>query len=284
VDTYLLYLHEVNKAVSIVLSRGPGSREVLLVKRHSSLPYLGGYLAFPTGTLEEEDHETARAHLSIHGEEPGDYPAFLAAAARELFEETGVWLARGTPLSRETLQDYRRRILDKQIGFSEVLKRENQRLDSKDFAPMFPITTPQFILKHYDTWFLHCHIRAENEMEIWPGEVEEGYFTTPEEALERWRKGTVLIAPPLPLLFHELAHGDCESFLPEARQLGESLNRGDLQQIYFSPGVLLVPLRTPTKPPRHPHQCLPGGRPKTLSDRPGHPPLIRTGKVVGTSG
>ncbi|MEE8461777.1 MAG: MBL fold metallo-hydrolase [Acidobacteriota bacterium] len=248
-DTYLLYLHEVNKAVSIVLSRGPGSREVLLLKRHSSLPYLGGYLAFPTGTLEEEDHETARDHLSIHGEEPENYPAFLAAAARELFEETGVWLARGITLSRETLQDYRRRILDKQIGFSEVLKRENQRLDSKDFAPMFPITTPQSILKHYDTWFLHCHIRAENEMEIWPGEVEEGYFTTPEEALERWRKGTVLIAPPLPLLLHELAHGDCESFLPAARQLGESLNRGELQQIYFSPGVLLVPLRTPTKPP-----------------------------------
>jgi len=103
VDTYLLYLLEVNKAVSIVLSRGPGSREVLMVKRHSSLPFLGGYLAFPTGTLEKEDHETARAHLSIHGEEPEDYPAFLAAAARELFEETGVWLARGTPLSREKL-------------------------------------------------------------------------------------------------------------------------------------------------------------------------------------
>jgi len=158
-------------------------------------------------------------------------------------------MARGTTLSREKLQDYRRRILDNQIGFSEVLKRENQRLDSKDFAPMFPITTPQFILTHYDTWFLHCHIRAEDEVEIWPGEVEEGYFITPEEVLERWRKGTVLIAPPLPLLLHELAHRDCESFLPEARQLGESLNRGELQQIYFSPGVLLAPLRTPTKPP-----------------------------------
>ena len=59
----------------------------------------------------------------------------------------------------------------------------------------------------------------------------------------------MLIAPPLPLLLHELAHRDCESFLPEARQLGESLNRGKLQQIHFSCGVLLAPLRTPTKPP-----------------------------------
>ncbi len=48
VDTYLLYLLEVNKAVSIVLSRGPSSREVLLVKRHSRLPFLGEYLAFPS--------------------------------------------------------------------------------------------------------------------------------------------------------------------------------------------------------------------------------------------
>lgn len=249
VDTYLLYLFEVNKAVSILLSQGPGSKEILMVKRGSRLPFLGGYLAFPTGTLEQEDHETAQVHLSIHGDAAEDYPAFLAAAARELFEETGVWLARGTPLSREKLRDYRRRILDHQIRFSEVLKREDQRLDSKDFTPMFPITTPQSILRHYDTWFLHCHIRAEDEMEIWPGEVEEGYFITPEKVLERWQQGTVLIAPPLPLLLQELAHRDCESFLPHARQLGESLNRGKLQQIYFTPGVLLAPLRTPTKPP-----------------------------------
>ena len=249
VDTALLYLFEVKKAVSIVLSRGPGSREVLLVKRHSRLPFLGGYLAFPTGTLEKEDHETAQVYLSTHGEESADYPAFLAAAARELFEETGVWLARGKALSREELQDYRRQILSNRIRFSEVLKRENQRLDSKDFTPIFPITTPQFILRHYDTWFLHCHIPAEDEVEIWSGEVEEGYFTTPEEVLKRWRQGTILIAPPLPLLLHKLVNRDCESFLPEARQLGESLNRGKLQHIYFSPGVLLAPLRTPTKPP-----------------------------------
>jgi len=74
VDTYLVYLFEVNKAVSIFLSRGPGSREVLMVKRHSRLPFLGGYLAFPTGTLEEEDHETARAHLLVKSQ--GTTPPF----------------------------------------------------------------------------------------------------------------------------------------------------------------------------------------------------------------
>ncbi|MCZ6770116.1 MAG: MBL fold metallo-hydrolase [Acidobacteria bacterium] len=239
------------KAVSIIVSRGPNSREVLLVKRDSRLPFLGGYLAFPAGGLEDEDRETGQLYLSTHSpeSEPADYHAFVAAAARELFEETGVWLAKGKALSREKLRDYRRQILSHQTLFSEVLKREDQRLDSRDLTPIFRITTPQFILKYYDTWFLHCHIPAGEEVEIWPGELEEGYFITPEEILERWRQGTVLIAPVVLLLLHELATRDCESFLPPARQLGESLNRGQLQHIYFSSGVLLAPLRTPTKPP-----------------------------------
>ncbi|MFB3067736.1 MAG: NUDIX domain-containing protein, partial [Acidobacteriota bacterium] len=121
------------KAVSIIVSRGPNSREVLLVKRDSRLPFLGGYLAFPAGGLEDEDRETGQLYLSTHSpeSEPADYHAFVAAAARELFEETGVWLAKGKALSREKLRDYRRQILSHQTLFSEVLKREDQRLDSR---------------------------------------------------------------------------------------------------------------------------------------------------------
>ncbi len=244
-------MKEGTKAVSIIVSRGPHSREVLLVKRDSRLPFLGGYIAFPAGGLEDEDGETAQLFRSTHSpeSEPADDLEFLAAAARELFEETGIWLAQGPPLSRKKLRDYRRQILSHQIRFSEVLKREDQRLHSRDLTPIFRITTPQFILKYYDTWFLHCHIPAGEEVEIWPGEIEEGYFISPEEILERWRQGTVLIAPVVLLLLQELATHNSESFLPSARQLGESLNRGKLQQIYFSCGVLVAPLRTPTKPP-----------------------------------
>ena len=110
------------KAVSIIVSGGPHSRDVLLVKRDSRLPFLGGYIAFPAGGLEDEDSETAQLFLSTHPQEsePVDYPAFLAAAARELFEETGVWLAQGPALSRKKLRDYRRQILSHQIRFSEV--------------------------------------------------------------------------------------------------------------------------------------------------------------------
>ena len=160
------------KAVSIIVSREPNSREGLLVKRDYRLPFLGGYLALPAGGLEDEDRETAQLYLSTHSQESesADYSAFVAAAARELFEETGVWLAKGTALSRERLQDYRHQILSHQTRFSEVLKREDQRLESRDLTPIFRITTPQFILKYYDTWFLHCHIPAGEEVEI-PGGI-----------------------------------------------------------------------------------------------------------------
>ncbi|MFQ5930402.1 MAG: MBL fold metallo-hydrolase, partial [Acidobacteriota bacterium] len=187
-----------------------------MVKRNARLAFFGGYFAFPGGTLEEQDREVVVSHLP-HFEESlkQDYPLFLAAAARELFEETGVWLARGSSApSGERLREYRRQMLSGQIRFSQILKREDQHLDGSDFTPICRITTPPFTPERYDTWFLRCQMPVGEEVEIWPGELDEGYFITAEEVLERWRRGEVLVVPPVLILLQELAGRDCQSFLP----------------------------------------------------------------------
>jgi glyoxylase-like metal-dependent hydrolase (beta-lactamase superfamily II) len=50
------------------------------------------------------------------------------------------------------------------------------------------------------------------------------------------------------MLLDEWARGQ-EGLLDRIRALTESYERGVLHRVYFSPGVLLVPLRTPTQPP-----------------------------------
>ena len=77
-------------ATAIVLWRdGPGGREVLLVRRGAERRFAGGFHAFPGGRLDPEDAAIPVPGLS------GEEAALVACATRELFEETGVLLARG---------------------------------------------------------------------------------------------------------------------------------------------------------------------------------------------
>ncbi|MBI4455896.1 MAG: MBL fold metallo-hydrolase [Acidobacteria bacterium] len=238
-------------AVSVLMVRGSNPRQVLLVKRNSRLAFLGGYLAFPGGVLESEDEEISVKNLSrLEDSNELNYQPFVVAAARELFEETGIWLAQGArPPFRETLSQYRRRMLDGEISFADILQRNGSYIDAANFTPLCRITTPPYSSRRYDTWFLCCHTPEETAAEIWPGELDYGEFIAPAEALKRWRNGEALIAPPVVTLLQELASRDWNSFRFRIRQLAEGYQRGKLQRDYYSCGVLMAPLKTRTKPP-----------------------------------
>ncbi len=65
--------------------------EVFWVRRSEKLAFLGGFHAFPGGQLDEEDAVT-RVENCVDT----DTRAMIACAARELFEELGVLVARGS--------------------------------------------------------------------------------------------------------------------------------------------------------------------------------------------
>ena len=81
-------------ASSVLLSRGAGAAEVFLVRRSPRLRFFGGFWAFPGGKVGEDDLAAARREI---GEEPSalNFATRRIAASRELFEETGVLIARG---------------------------------------------------------------------------------------------------------------------------------------------------------------------------------------------
>src|SRR4029453_5353190 len=62
----------------------PGEPEVLVVERSSDSRFLPGYVAFPGGAVDHDDHECA-VRWFADGEE-----AHRAAAIRELVEEVGL--------------------------------------------------------------------------------------------------------------------------------------------------------------------------------------------------
>lgn len=235
------------KAVSILLTRDPDSTEVFLVERSPSLRFFGGYYAFPGGKLDDEG--TA---IEVRNAEAMDHESrrCLLAAAREIFEETGVLLSRGhSAISEERLRVYREQLLGCETNFAAMLKHENHHIDAADFHPLGTIITPEFSPLRYETRFYWAKIPEGSNPQIVKGELIAGDFMLAEEALAKWRRGEILIAPPVVMMLRELAGRSVSKFAPIVHDIAESYLRGRIHRVYFTPGVQLVTLKTRTLPP-----------------------------------
>ena len=240
--------------MSLALSRRDRPEELVLVERNPKLRYFGGFLAFPGGKIDPEDEA-----VRVSGLEDPEMARFIVAGAREVFEETGIWLGKGgeSP-SRDELVSDRRRLLAEEISFEALLEHRGQHLDSRDLVSLCRITTPPFSPIRFDTWFLRGLVPNDTTVDIWEGELVAGGFADPSRTLARWRAGDVRIAPPMVVLLDEWSKGP-DRLEERVFELTEAYRRGKLHRIYFSPGILLVPLETPTQPPAtHTNTCVVG--------------------------
>ena len=229
-------------AVSVAVSRRSRPGEVLLVERSRKLRFFGGFHAFPGGAVDDED-----GTVPVEGVSDPSLAPFLVAGARELFEETGLWVARGeAPPEEGRLREDRRRLLAGEVSFSEILERHRQNVDARDLPPLCRMTTPPFSPLRFDTQFLRVLVSDEAKFEVWDGELVSGDFMGPEESLGRWRRGEISIAPPMVILLGQWGAGDD---FGRIRALVDDYRQGKLHRIYFSPGILLAPLETRTQPP-----------------------------------
>lgn len=249
----------VIEAACVLLTRGPDSRSVFLVRRAPALRAFGGLHAFPGGKVAPADAEVLPANPRC------------ATAARELFEETGVLVARradGNFLSsRFGLVVLRRELLEARLTFPDLLSRLGLTVSPDDFLPIGTLVTPPFAPLRFDTQFYVAHLPPGQEATVWPGELDEGRWVTAAESLDEWTRGACLISPPtLTMLeaIREHAVADIpERLAPHFRDLAA----GVLPAIYWSPEVQMLPLRTAALPPStHTSAYLVGRDPAYLID------------------
>lgn len=233
-------------AVSIVLTRDPDSTETYLVERSPKLKFFGGFYAYPGGTLDKEDIDIEIKNSDTVQKESLPY---IVAAAREIFEETGILLTQGPEIAREELQNYRKRLLEEQILFDEILKKENQTIDAADFHFICSILTPEFSPVRYDTEFYWVKIPKNVAPEIWEGELVDGKFMSANDALALWRTGEMLIVPPVVFMLKELIGRSVKESVPFISEYAAAYRKGKIHQVYFTPGVQLITLKTSTIPP-----------------------------------
>ncbi len=234
-------------AVTVILTRDPDSTEIYLVERNPKLRFFGGYYAFPGGTL---DHDDGSVEIQNCDKVAQESVAYLVAAAREIFEETGILLTRGEqPVATKHLRAYRVDLLAGRVTFQKILEKENHHLDARDFHYVDTLLTPEFAPVRYDTQFYWASLPEGQMPEIIPGELVDGGFFTAEAALAKWQRGEMAIVPPVVFILQEMVDKSLRDGIPEVRATAESYRDGAIHEIYFTPGVLMLPLKTRPLPP-----------------------------------
>ena len=116
----------ITPAASVLLSRGPGSREIFAILRSQQLKFFGGFWAFPGGRLDAAD-------LVLAGVAEPTLDALRIAACRELFEEAGVLVARPFLTAGDELDRLRRDLLDGRLSFTQLLAERQLTIHADDF-------------------------------------------------------------------------------------------------------------------------------------------------------
>ncbi|MDA8018435.1 MAG: MBL fold metallo-hydrolase [Thermoanaerobaculia bacterium] len=257
------------------ISAEAGGIEVWWLRRAPTMRFLAGFWAFPGGGVSRRDAEIriagnpqgtsedtfTRAAPELDRESMGSLgpdlaPGVLGGALRELFEETGLLLTeRPAPASES--REARVHLLRKELSFAELTRRHGRAVASRlVFAGRW--LTPPFAPMRFDNRFFLLEwprdapdpepvddsvegLRSEHDLSEW---------VRPEDALRRWQQTGLLAAPPILHVMRVLADegSPTEQALRRLRDTEEA-DLGPMRRIEFRPGVVLLPLRTPTLPP-----------------------------------
>ncbi|MEP6741331.1 MAG: MBL fold metallo-hydrolase [bacterium] len=225
--------------------------EVFLVKRSEKLAFLGGYHAFPGGQVDAAD-----AEAPVENCPDVETHAAISCAARELFEEAQVLVARGgdalTKGQRESLFDD---LQSGRLSWPALLKHYHLHLDADDFTFVGRWVTPPFSARRFDTWFflVNCPPKQTARIET-DAELESGSWIAATEAVGRWQRSEILAVPPVLHALKTLSEGLTgdlsKRFLATPNAHGEPVRR-----IEFRPNYICFPVRTPTKPPATHTNC-----------------------------
>lgn len=190
-------------ATTVLLRDGAQGLEVLLMRRHRSSGFVPGAWVFPGGRVDAADsgpalYERTRGLPS----EPVPEVAYWTAALRELFEETGVLLARRAAgewiddaASNRRVAAQRQALMDGSATLLDVLEALDATLDAGGTVYAAHWITPVVEARRYDTHFFAMALPDGRVVKPDVREMTEAAWLTPVTALARFEQGT------LPMVF-----------------------------------------------------------------------------------
>jgi glyoxylase-like metal-dependent hydrolase (beta-lactamase superfamily II)/8-oxo-dGTP pyrophosphatase MutT (NUDIX family) len=241
-------------AAAIILLRqntNPANPEIFWVRRGERLSFLGGYHAFPGGKMDPPDMEAAVANCA-----DAETAAAISCAARELFEETGVLIARG---AESLTRGQRASLLDDlesaRMSWPALLLHYGLHLDAHDFTFVGRWVTPPFSAKRFDTWFFLANCPSKQEPNVTgDAELESGEWITAREAYARWKRSEIVAVHPVLHALQTLSAGITGDLVSRFLSTPNA-HRQPVRRIEFRPNYICFPVKTPTRPPATHTNC-----------------------------
>ena len=209
---------ELRRAATVVVARdSPRGPEVVMLRRHVRLDFVGDAYVFPGGAVDADDadieaidisSEEADARLSTTRGR-----AFFVAAVREIFEESGLLLATqaGRALSAadlSSLADDREKLNARDVAFRDLIVERDLHLLARDLIFFAHWVTPVGPPRRYDTRFFMVEAPLDQIASHDGEETVSSLWVTPTEALERHYRGELEMIFPTIRTLTELATFD----------------------------------------------------------------------------
>ena len=201
-------------AATVLLARdsddGP---EVLLMRRSKRSGFAADAWVFPGGVVDDEDRDPAvmerldgptpmqwAERLGLV--DPAEALAYVVAAVREAFEETGILLARvsddatnpGGALSN--IDVARRALLSSVVDLRQIFITRNLRMAGDELLYLAHWITPEPEPRRYDTRFFLARVDAEAVCTPHEEELTESVWLTARGAVHYFELGSLKMLPP----------------------------------------------------------------------------------------
>lgn len=203
----------------MLLRDDTGPLEVFMMRRVAQMAFAASMHVFPGGGTDPRDAED---ELPWAGPEVGEWAELLqtdeaaarmlvAAAVREIFEETGVLLAspvdaqtEAVHLEPEDARELRRRLVAKEIGFGQVLLERRLVLRSDLLRYHAHWITPEIEPRRYDTRFFLAAVPAGQDPDGDNTESDLSEWVRPQQVLDAAQAGDVMLLPPTIVCLEQL--------------------------------------------------------------------------------
>lgn len=184
-----------------------------MVRRHEGTPFMGGAHVFPGGRVDAADRDAddswcdgiEHSIQQLDSVPAAESLAYHVAAARELFEEAGVLLARhpgrdyvslADAADQERLKQDRVRVHEGQATLREVVERERLRLALDALVLFAHWVTPPVDTRQFDTRFFMTRVPAHQMPAHDETETTHSLWTRPSDAIAASLKQEIVLPPP----------------------------------------------------------------------------------------
>ena len=208
-------------ATVVVLRDCASGPEVFMVRRHEDTAFMGGAYVFPGGRVDPQDHDdaeswcdgTPQAIAQLPGVAPETAVAYHVAAARELFEEAGVLLARDAggrfvsltdPQTQARFGGYRTDLHGGLTTLRTIVRTESLRLALDTLVLFAHWVTPPIDTRQFDTRFFMTRIPPDQAPVHDDRETTHSDWITPSRAVARSLRADFVLPPPTWTTLREL--------------------------------------------------------------------------------